>query len=270
MENTRERALPGDQTQPLEDHLVYLKHVALYRYANKFTPSKRILDLGCGEGYGAQILASAARLVVAADYSAETVLHAALKYAGKNLVFIVCDAQQLPFRPDVFDMVVSFEVIEHLASVRRYLGEIRRVLSQTGLLLVSTPNRLLRLLPFQKPWNRFHLREYDFKSFAGALGAEFRHLRVCGVTAIPAILEIEKRRVKQNPFIAYPRMMAHLFLPRSVYDRLKPQRLPVVASSPRVDFEGRNFSAEDFAVAESDLRNCITLLAICEQGQRRG
>lgn len=271
MENTRERALPGDQMQPIEDHLVYLKHVALYEFAKKLSSQpQRILDLGCGEGYGAQILASAARMVVAADYSSETVLHAARKYAGENLVFVVCDAQRLPFRPDVFDMVVSFEVIEHLASVSRYLEEVRRVLTQTGLCLLSTPNRLLRLLPFQKPWNRFHLREYDFKGFAKALEEQFRQVRVCGVTAIPAILNVEKRRVKQNPFIAYPRMMAHLLFPRSVYDRLKPQRLAVAAPSPGVDFEGRNFSAQDFILAEDDLRNCITLVAICEQEPHRG
>lgn len=268
MENTRERALPDDKPQTLEDRLVYLKHVALYEYAKKLSPPKRILDLGCGEGYGAGILASAARLVIAADYSTEAVLHAARKYAAENVVFVVCDAQHLPFRPDVFDMVVSFEVIEHLALVRRYLEEIERVLTATGFCLVSTPNRLLRLLPFQKPWNRFHLREYDFRGFEQVLGAVFQQVRVCGVTAIPAVLDIEKRRVKQNPFIAYPRMVAHLLLPRSVYGRLKPPKLEVIASTPRIDFEQGSFSAEDFELSEGDLKNCITLVAICEQGQR--
>jgi SAM-dependent methyltransferase len=262
LENTRERALPQHHAQTLEDYLVYLKHVALYDFAKTFCAQKIVLDLGCGEGYGSAALAPGARYTIAADNSFDAVAHASVKYARANLAFVVCDAQWLPFRSDAFDVVISFEVIEHIGNVRAYLDEIKRV--NVGIALISTPNRLLRLLPFQKPWNRFHRREYDYCDLARALSAVFARVQVRGVTAIPAILAIEKRRVKQSPFTAYPKMVAQMLLPQLFYDRLmkvKSRRTPVAEGAG--NFDAARFSPSDFKISETGLRECITLLAIC-------
>jgi ubiquinone/menaquinone biosynthesis C-methylase UbiE len=263
--DTKERALPAHQVQTLEDHLVYLKQVALYKFAATYCVRKRVLDLGCGEGYGSDALARAARFVVAADYSRDAVAHARQKYARPNLAFVVCDAQHLPFRAESFETIISFEVIEHIPNVRAYLEEIRRVSVAASAVILSTPNRALRLLPFQKPWNRFHLREYDARGLARVLGALFRRAQMRGISAIPAIMEIEKRRVKQNPLVAYPRMFAQMLLPRAAYDRMKRIKSQN-ASTPRADnFRALDFSADDFQISEAGLRECITLVGICER-----
>lgn len=262
LEDTKERALPRHHAQSLEDYLVYLKHVALYDFAKRFCARKIVLDLGCGEGYGSAALASVARFVVAADHSLESVAHASAKYARANLACVVCDAQRLPFASRRFETTTSFEVIEHIEDVRAYLAEIRRVC--IGAALISTPNRLLRLLPFQKPWNRFHQREYDARGLARALGQVYPRVQLRGVTAIPAILEIEKRRVKQDLLIAYPRMVAQMLLPRCVYDQImkvKPRSAPVVEGAG--NFNAKRFSPSEFKISETELRECITLLAIC-------
>ncbi len=149
--DTKERALPAHVAQTLEDHLVYLKQVALYTFATSYVAQKRVLDLGCGEGYGSDTLARAARFVVAADYARDAVAHARRKYARENLAFVVCDAQHLPFRAESFEAILSFEVIEHIPNVRTYLEEIRRVSAAMSAVIFSTPNRALRLLPFQRP-----------------------------------------------------------------------------------------------------------------------
>lgn len=228
LEDTKERALPGHPAQTREDYLVYLKHVALYDFAKTFGAGKSVLDLGCGEGYGS-------------------------------------DAHQLPFRPACFDVVISFEVIEHIANVHQYLGETKRVRAEAGVCLFSTPNRLLRLLPFQKPWNRFHKREYDARGLASVLRRLFGSVQVRGVTATPAILQIEKQRVKQSPVTAYSKMVAQMLLPSFVYERLKNAKSKRQPLGTAIDFSRTKFSAGDFRISENDLRECITLVATCRE-----
>lgn len=260
--DTRERALPMDGAQSLEDYLVYLKHLALYRFVSRYAAGKRVLDLGCGEGYGSDALAHTAHFVVAADRDVETVMHARHKYTRANLAFIVCDAQALPFCAESFATIISLEVIEHIPNVRQYLEEIKRVSISAGTVIISTPNRVLRLLPFQRPWNRFHLREYDARGLARAVGAVFSHVELRGITAKPTILEVEKRRVRQKPWIAYPKMFAQMFLPKGIYERLKVHRPrgcnEQVASSEA--FDPTQFTVDDFRVSEKEWHDCINLI----------
>ena len=264
LRDTRERALPAPQSQTLEDYLVYLKHLALYKFVLSYTARKRVLDLGCGEGYGSDALAHSARLVVAVDRDGAAVTHARQKYVRANLTFVVCDAQALPFRDEGFETVVSFEVIEHISKVRQYLEEIKRVNTATGSVIISTPNRLLRLLPFQKPWNRYHLREYDARGLARAVGAVFSCVQMRGITATPAVHRIEKRRVRQNPFIAYPKMFAQIFLPNGVYGWLRQigMRAQGPAAAHTKPFDATKFAVTDFHMSEDRLGECINLIAI--------
>ena len=268
LEDTRERTLPPERDLAVSpgrihaEESVYLKQVALYRMAATYSDDKRVLDLGCGEGYGTDLVARTARQVVGADRSWEVVAHAATKYAGRNTCFVVCDAQRLPFRATSFQTVISFEVIEHVRDVSSYLREIQRVCAAGAPALLSTPNRLLRLLPFQRPWNRFHLREYDARGLESELRAVFRNVHLQGVIGTPEVMALEKRRVKQNPFIAYPRMIAQLALPPSLYDRLKPRRKERGPAVNGFSSEER-ISAEDYIISDRELRECITLVAVC-------
>ena len=273
MRDTRERALPTHRAQSVEDYLVYLKHLALYKFVSSYTARKRVLDLGCGEGYGSDALAHTAHFVVATDRDSAAVMHARQKYARRNLAFVICDAQSLPFSVESFETVVSFEVIEHIPSVRNYLEEVKRVSAPAGVAIISTPNRMLRLLPLQKPWNRFHLREYAARDLERAVGAVFARVSLRGMTATPPVLEIEKRRVRQNPFIAYPKMIAQILLPHRAYAwfrQVKTHMRPPV-TIPAEPFDAARFSLDDFRVSEianaerpvgNNLREWINLIAI--------
>lgn len=88
-------------------------------------------------------------------------------------------------------------MIEHVTDVSAYLTEIRRVLSPTGWVMFTTPNRLLRLGPGESPWNRIHLREYDPHGLADDLGRVFPSVRVLGVRASPEAEAIEIARVQR-------------------------------------------------------------------------
>ncbi len=266
--DTRERALPAFTGQSIEDYLVYLKQVALYEWATGFCAGKVVLDLGCGEGYGSQSLAGKARFVVAADHDVEAVVHAASKYAQDNLAFVVCDAERLPFRNNGFDTVVSFEVIEHVENVAALLKEIRRVRGAGGPTLISTPNRRLRLLPFQKPWNRYHRREYDDVGLNRVLAREFRHVELRGVVATPQIMAIERRRVRQSPWIAYPRMVAHLILPSGLLDWMgRKTKRNISGKSSCGQMRRAEFTVSDYRITHGELRECITLLGICDESE---
>lgn len=261
--DTKERALPEHAAQTLEDYLVYLKHVAMYEFARTRFGDKIILDLGCGEGYGASELARTARWVVAADANFDAVAHAARRYSDARLAFVVCDAQSLPFRSSVFDAIVSYEVIEHIPNVTLYLAEIHRLAHAPAKVFISTPNRRLRLLPFQKPWNRYHLREYAPADFAATLQRIFPRVRILGVSAIEPILQIEKRRVKQNPLIAYPRMIAQWLVPPAAYVELKKINPPASGKAMPASNRGK-YSADDFQITSDKLGECINMLALCE------
>jgi SAM-dependent methyltransferase len=166
LEATGERLVP----EAYAGELVLAEHVARYLLAARLAPGRRVLDAACGEGYGSAMLAGAgAASVVGVDIDAQTVAHARRRY-GLNAR--VGDVGELPFADGDFDLVVSFETIEHVADPERVLGEFARVLAGDGLLLVSTPNAREYLVD-----NPFHVRELTPEELIGALESRFGEVR---------------------------------------------------------------------------------------------
>ena len=94
----------------------YQEHMGRYIFASRFVKDKIVLDLACGAGYGSSYLyQKGAKIVVGGDYSSLAIEHAKAHYAQQDgLFFIRFDATQLPFKDEVFDVIASFETIEHL------------------------------------------------------------------------------------------------------------------------------------------------------------
>ena len=171
-EFTGERVIPGQVDPDL-----WNEHVARYAFAARRAAGKRVLDAGCGVGYGAARLAAVARQVVGLDLAPEAVQAARRHYSGARLEFLQADCRRLPFRARSFDLVTAFEVIEHLQDWERLLVETRRILTKDGVLLLSTPNRLYYAETRDEP-NPFHAHEFDYQEFSAALGSHFPHVRV--------------------------------------------------------------------------------------------
>jgi SAM-dependent methyltransferase len=138
LEFTGERFVPGTEGEIAHEHW------HRYAFAQRFVAGKRVIDVACGEGYGAALVAGVAADVVGVDIDAQAVTHAGAAYAETaNLRFVEGSAAALPLPDACADAVVSFETIEHLdaADQPRMIAEFARVLVPGGLLVLSSPNR---------------------------------------------------------------------------------------------------------------------------------
>jgi ubiquinone/menaquinone biosynthesis C-methylase UbiE len=162
----------GERLEPAIQHgeLVHAEHLARYRVAAGLAQGRKVLDAACGEGYGSALLASAgAASVTGIDIDEATVVRARDRY---GLSFEVADVASLPFPDAAFDLVVSFETIEHVADPEAALAELTRIIAPAGLLVISTPNKHEYLVP-----NEFHVREFTHEEFAELLGYRFAEVR---------------------------------------------------------------------------------------------
>lgn len=168
-EFTGERVIPGEVDPDL-----WNEHVARYAFAARVARGRRVLDAGCGSGYGAAELAHEASAVLAIDIAAEAIAYAREHYQADNLRFERASCLEIPTPDAAFDLVVAFEIIEHLSDWRGFLAEVRRVLAPAGQFLVSTPNKLYyaearaELGP-----NPFHAHEFEFEEFERELRAVY-------------------------------------------------------------------------------------------------
>ncbi|WP_198018809.1 methyltransferase domain-containing protein [Azorhizobium doebereinerae] len=138
-----------------------------------------MLDLGSGDGYGTALLGERAAHVTGLDVDPEAVEAARAAYGAEGRVmFETGSAHDLPFPDASFDVVVSFEMIEHVDRQERVVAEVRRVLKPGGLFIVSTPSREI-YNRFKAP-NEFHVKELDLAEFTELLGAAFPHVAMMG------------------------------------------------------------------------------------------
>ena len=195
----------GFRARSLRAHVLSLIHRWPYEQLAIQAKDKNVLELGCNKGFGTIIYAESAASVKAVDTSAEAIEKARMHNARDNIEFICLESWTLPFDDDTFDLTVLFQVIEHIAldKLDIFLREIRRVTRADGRVIFSTPNRDIRLLPLQKPWNRFHTREYSARDLKQLLSRYFVDVSVDGLFGPEALNKIERRRVRQRPSKVY-------------------------------------------------------------------
>ena len=157
------------------------EHWHRYAFARALAPGRRVLDAACGEGYGSALLAQAGGEVLGLDISVDAVAHATARYEGiAGLRFERADAAALGDHADAsFDLIVSFETLEHVHEQTRLLDGFARLLAPGGLLLVSTPDKR-NYTELTGEVNPHHVRELYRDEFEALLAARFPARRLYG------------------------------------------------------------------------------------------
>ncbi len=259
---TGERVIPED-FQSKEEYLVYLRHLFAYEFAKEQIPQgSTILEVGCGEGYGANLLSPKVKKIIALDVDEETIAHALKKYGLENCVFKTYDGVKIPYEDNTFDAVISFQVIEHVKNDAGFVSEIHRVLRKDGLFLVTTPNRTYRLKPGQKPLNEFHVREYYSYELENLLKSRFPDVKVWGIRGTQEVQKIETERVKPVFDPSYDPLNLRKLIPKSI------RRAVADAIKHRYksdeDFLS-TYSLKDYYVIKDNIENSLGLLGLCRK-----
>ncbi len=163
---TGERTVPGLAVE----NYWFRRHEVAYLHCVDVCAGRDVLEAGCGEGYGADLIAATARTVTAVDYDAATVAHVRARYPRVGV--LAANLAALPMPDSALDVVVNFQVIVHLWDQPQFITECLRVLRPGGSLLISTPNRITFTPGSDTPVNPFHTRELN--------AAELRELLIDG------------------------------------------------------------------------------------------
>ena len=169
LELGRERILPGDYHTKK-----YYSHLARYDFAKDYCNGKIVGDIACGSGYGSNHLLKEgkAKEVYGVDVCPRTI-EAAKKTFNNEIVFSCENATVLSFEDNFFDVIVSFETIEHIEDYEAHLEEIKRILKPGGIYIVSTPNKKFSS-PFRyKPKNIYHVIEWKIDEFRDIINNHF-------------------------------------------------------------------------------------------------
>jgi SAM-dependent methyltransferase len=238
-----------------------LRHRVAYRFAQGCLRG-RALDLGCGTGYGTAELASAGHALVGMDR-----VPPAARVRGSPARFVRGDLERLPFASGSADVVLSFQVIEHLADPHAYLAEIERVLAPGGTVLITTPNRAQ-----SDGENPYHLHEYEADELAATLGAHFASVEMRGVHAVGVAARYHADRLRRIRLVTrLDPLRLRRRLPHRLIEWLFARFSLVVRVAARRSGTTDAVREEHYPVGAAD-GECVDLLAVCRgpRGVGRG
>ncbi|MDD3080387.1 MAG: methyltransferase domain-containing protein [Paludibacter sp.] len=273
MKNTGERHIIDEVITDEAEFYNHLMHIATYQFAEKFIIGKRVLDYGCGSGYGSYSLSLLAEHVKAVDISHETIEFAKNKYKATNIEY--CLVSEL--NDEKFDVITSFQVIEHVTNNKEYINKLKSLLKPNGYLLISTPDKRNRLFNIiQRPWNIYHLKEYSELSLKRLLLKQFNTVEILKIGSKSELVtkEISRDKIQRNitlpcTLIIYPNFI-RIFLLKfqvKIYRLLKGFRKVNLSNnsmenSVKNDFEFK-YTVSDIEFS-NDLVLSTDLLAICK------
>jgi SAM-dependent methyltransferase len=185
---TGERTIPG----LAEENYWFRRHEVVYERLAPRCAGRDVLEAGCGEGYGADLIAGVARRVIGLDYDESAVAHVRARYPRVEMMH--GNLAELPLPDGAVDIVVNFQVIEHLWDQAQFVAECFRVLRPGGALLMSTPNRITFSPGRDTPVNPFHTRELNAAELTELLtAAGFSLESMLGVFHGAGLAELDAR-----------------------------------------------------------------------------
>jgi 2-polyprenyl-3-methyl-5-hydroxy-6-metoxy-1,4-benzoquinol methylase len=234
--------LDGERTLPdvPEENYWFRRHLVVYEWVARQVAGLRVVDMACGEGYGADVLARRAASVVGVDANPEAHEHARLRYTAPNLRF---ERGMVETFAAPCDAIVFLQTIEHVRDPGAVLDHFAGLLAPGGAVFVSTPNVLTLAPPgADRSGNPWHLREYRPEEFRGLCARHFPEVELHGLFHARKLaahqLAIER--------LGWDAIHARLRVTRRFYDRFVPA-----------------ISARDFALRDDrDLDRALDLVAV--------
>ncbi len=173
---TNQKNWTGERLEPGIFNETAIEHLHRYAMALELVAGKRVLDIACGEGYGTALLSGKAKKITGVDIDKRSIDAASQKYKSPNVEFLTGSVEKIPGAGNQFDVVVSFETIEHISDHEVMLSEIKRVLNSDGLLIISTPNKK-NYTDSAATKNPFHVKELYEQEFRSLIQQHFAHVR---------------------------------------------------------------------------------------------
>jgi len=240
-----------------DSNLVFQEHKARYEFAKAFVKGRSVLDLGCGIGHGTEMLTGEAKKIVGVEIDSMKLNPAHLYFNRKNIDYLVADARFLPFKENIFDTVISLEVIEHLIEHDEYLMGIKRVLNLNGKAIISTPDKEIIKLEGTVS-NATHVKELTHSEFKALLSRYFNRVEIHGQT--------RRKGVKGVSGILYHVVIRlDIFKIRAIFSRSFKNRILKKIARTTGAKDPSKISAEDVSVLKGKTRWARNLIGVCEK-----
>lgn len=246
----------GERWETFVHNETALEHLHRYALACEFSTGKKVLDIACGEGYGSYLLAGNASFVTGLDIDESTIKAASQKYKTSQLNFITADARVTPLPAHSFDLLVSFETLEHLEEHEQLLEEFKRLLKPGGLLIISTPDKDLYSdkTGYRNP---FHKKELNRKEFELLLQKYFSQFRILTQETCHSSLIINTGQSRFDIYNGDQQQLEKNKPPTGLYlvAIASDEALPEINSSV---FNGRSVLQQALEVQERMLRQTVS------------
>jgi ubiquinone/menaquinone biosynthesis C-methylase UbiE len=160
----------GERLETFITNETMTEHLHRYALAMEFIVGKKVLDIACGEGYGTNLMAKKALHVTGVDIDNTSIENAKKKYTARNIFFTTGSVLKIPATNNSFDIITCFETLEHIGEQEEMLAELKRVLTSTGILLISTPDRknYSDKTGYKNPFHKKELYEQEFKNLVSS------------------------------------------------------------------------------------------------------
>ena len=230
------------------------RHSANYRFASAFITSGRVLDLGCGTGHAAELLAGWWTVGLDLDPAA---------LEGQDRPCVRADLRRTPFGDGAFDTVVCLHAVEHVPDPERVVAECRRVVRPGGTVVMSTPNRLT----FGRPdeiIDPYHYVELDHVQLRGLCSPAFASVEVHGLFGSARYMEFFRReRRKLDAALALDPLRLRRLVPRRLKQVLYDRSLTTQRRGD--DTLAASIGQEDFSLRQDGLNEALDLFAVCTE-----